>query len=142
MEISDVRRRLRQAIEQARRASEERRVRHDEGARAYDRFLTTVATPVFKLVATSLKAEGYPFRVSTPAAAVRLGSDNANDDYIELTLDTTGDEPEVVGRVSRGRGRRLIRSERPLREGSPIDAITEDDVLEFLADEIVRFVQR
>ena len=142
MEVSDVRRRLRQKIEQAKQASAARRSRHDDAARQYDEFLDKTATPVFRQVAMSLKAEGYPFSVSTPAGSVRLGSDTSADDFIELALDTTGDSPEVIGRVSRGRGRRMVRSERPVREGHPIDALSEEDVLAFVLEEIAGFVQR
>lgn len=142
MEVSDVRRRLRQAIEQARQAARERRVRHDEAARVYDAFLQRTATPVFRLVAMSLKAEGYPFHVSTPAGAVRLASESSAGDFIELALETAGDEPDVVGRVSRGRGRRMVHAERPIHEGRGPGELTEEDVLEFLMEEIVKLIQR
>lgn len=142
MEVSDVRKRLRQRLTEAKQKAAERRTRHDEAARQYDEFLQRTATPVFRMFATTLKAEGYPFRVSTPAGSVRLGSESHADDFIELALDTSADHPEVIGRVSRGRGRRLLRYERPVNEGRAPAQLTEEDVLTLLLDEVVGFVQR
>ncbi len=142
MEISDVRKRYRQAIEQARKAAAERRARADEANRAYPAFLAQVAAPMFRMIASVLKAEGHAFNVFTPADGLRLMSERSSDDFIELVLDTSADPPAPLVRVNRGRGRRLVRAERPLREGVPIDRITEDDVLEMLLQEITPFVER
>ena len=142
METSEVRRRVRQAMEQARRASVERRMRADAAARAYDTFLLNVATPVFQMFANALKAEGYPFQVFTPAGGLRLMSERSSDDYIELVLDTTGDPPVVAARVNRGRGRRVLTTERPLRADRAVEHLTEEDVLELLLGEIEPFVER
>ena len=142
MEISDIRRSLRQRIEQARRTSAERRARADAAARAYETFLADVATPVFQMFANALRVEGYPFKVFTPAAGLRLMSDRSSDDYIELTLDTSADPPVVLSRVNRGRGSRLVTSERPIRPDAAIGEISDQDVLTFLLDEIEPFVER
>ena len=142
MEVSDVRKRLVQTINRAKRAAAERRVRADAAARAYEEFLAKVATPVFRMFATALRAEGHLFAVHAPAGGLRLAADRTGEDFIELTLDTTIDPPAVIARVSRGRGHRVISTERPIREGAAIDRLTEDDVLEFLLSEIVPFVVR
>jgi len=142
MEVPEVRRRLRAAIESARKRSQERRARTDEAARDYDQFLRERAIPVFHTFASALIAEGYRFKVFTPADSVRLASESSGDDYIELTLDPASDPPVVIGRTSRGRGRRLVESERPLTEHSSISALTDEDVLAFLANEIGPFVER
>jgi hypothetical protein len=142
MEVSDVRRRLRAAIETARRGVQERRARSDQAARDYEEFLRARAVPVFHTFASALVAEGHRFKVFTPADAVRLASDSTADDYIELTLDTNADPPVVMGRTSRGRGRRLVTSERPVKETTQIAELTDEDVLSFLVDEIVPFVER
>ncbi len=76
----------------------------------------------------------------TPADTVRLVSESASEDFIELMLDRSSDPPSVSGLVSRGRGRRLVTAERPVAEGKPIAEITEEDVLGFLIDEITPFV--
>ncbi len=142
IEIADVRRRVRAAIDAARKGARERRARADEAARDYEAFLRDRAVPVFHAFRSALVAEGHRFTVFTPASAVRLASDGASEDFIEIVLDTGVDPPVVVGRVSRGRGRRLVTSERPVAEGLAIAQLTEEDVLSFLVTEIVPFVQR
>ena len=139
MEIADVRKRIHSTIERARQRAAERRARGDEAARAYSTFLDTIAVPMFRQVANVLKAEGYPFSVFTPSGSVRLMSDRAAEDFVELTLDTTGDAPHVVGHTSHSRGRRVTESERTV--GAP-DALTEADVLDFLVKELEAFVER
>ncbi len=141
METSTVRNRLNAIIDAAKRSSAERRTRNDEAARAYERFLEVSAVPVFKQLAGALKASGYPFTVFTPGGSVRLMSDKASEDYIELSLDTSGDHPAVIGRSSRARGRRVIESERPIAQ-KPVGELTEEDVLEFVMKEIAPFVER
>lgn len=141
MEIAEVRRRLRAAIEAARKAAAARRARLDAAGRDYETFLAERAVPVFRDVASALTGEGHPFKVFTPAGSVRLAS-NHSADFIELELDTAEDPPQVVGRSSRGRGRRMVTSERPLREGAAVAELTEEDVLAFLLAEIAHFVVR
>ena len=142
IEISEIRRRLRSAIEEARRDAAARRARSDEAARAYEQFLGQVATPIFQQMASALSGEGHHFNVATPSGSVRLTSANSPEDYIEVALDTTEDPPEVVGRTSRGRGRRMITSERPVRDRTAVAELNEEDVLAFLLAEITPFVSR
>jgi hypothetical protein len=142
MEVSEVRRRLRGAIEKARRAAAERKIRTDAATRDYEAFLGQRAVPVFQQFAGVLTAEGHLFKVFTPAASVRLASERSPEEFIELVLDDTADPPAVLGRTSRGRGRRLIRSERAIGGGAPIADLTEEDVLAFLVEEIVGFLER
>ena len=141
METSTVRRRVIEIIERAKRAAAERRARGDEANRTYEEFLQHIAVPLVRQVAGALKASGYSFGVSTPAGAVRLMSDKASQDYIELSLDTSGERPVVMARVSRARGRRVVETERPLAD-APIDHLTEEQVLEFLVMELAPFVER
>ena len=142
MEITEVRRRLRAAIEKARRAAEERRTRTDAAARDYQLFLEQRATPVFQQVAGALKAERYDFKVFTPASSVRLASDRSPEEFIELSLDDTSDPPAVLGRTSRGRGRRMTSTERVVGEGKALPDLSEEDVLTFLLEEITSLVER
>jgi hypothetical protein len=79
--------------------------------------------------------------VFTPGGSVKLMSDKSAEDYIELSLDSSGDRPAVVGRVSRARGRRVIESEHPVA-AKPVGELTEEDVLEFVLKEIGPFVER
>lgn len=142
MEVSEIRRRLRAAIEAARDAAAERRTRSDQAARDYEAFLAQRAAPVFHQFAGVLTAEGHPFKVFTPAGAVRLAADRSPDEFIELSLDTTADPPEVLARVSRGRGRRMVTSERPVAGRTPIADLTEEHVLQLLLEETPGLLQR
>jgi hypothetical protein len=142
MEVSDIRRRVRGAIEKAKQEAAERRVRNDAAARDYEEFLTKRAVPVVHQFAAALIGEGHLFRVSTPAASVRLASDRSPEEFIELVLDDTSNPPAVVGRATRGRGRRMISTERALQDGAPIADLTEEDVLSFLIEEIAAFIER
>ncbi|MEO8260569.1 MAG: hypothetical protein ABI868_24710 [Acidobacteriota bacterium] len=142
MEISDVKKRVFETIERAKRAAGERRTRMDEAAREFDVFLNQVAVPLFRQIAAVLKAEGRPFTVFTPSGSVRLMSDRSNDDYIELTLDSSDQHPQVIGHTSRGRGRRVTASETPLGHGGPVRTLTEEDVLAFVMKELEPLVER
>jgi hypothetical protein len=95
--------------------------------------------PLFRQIANALKADGYAFTVFTPSGSVRLMSDRAAEDYIELTLDAAVNPPQVVGQISRTRGRRVIDTERPI--GAP-DTLTEEQLLDFLLKELEAFVER
>lgn len=141
MEISDVRRQLTQMIERAKRDAGERRAQHDEAAREYAVFLERVAVPIFRQVANVLKAQGYAFRVFTPSESVRLMSEAHADDYIELSLETSGGQAGVMGLTRRARGRRVVESERRLGTQTVRD-LTEDDVLGFLLTELEPFLVR
>ena len=139
MEIADIRKRILVTIERAKQRDAARRARTDEAARAYSTFLDTIAVPMFRQVTIVLRAEGYPFGVFTPSGSVKLVSDRTAEDSIEIVLDTTGDEPRVIGHTTRSRGRRVVESERPV--GDPA-ALTEQDVLEFLLKELEALVGR
>lgn len=108
MEIPEVRRQLRAIIEQARQNAAHRRERSDAINSAYSEFLEHRAVPTFHTFAAALAAEGYRFKVFTPAASVRLASESSGEDFIEIVLDTTLDPPRVTGNTSRSRGRRSM----------------------------------
>jgi hypothetical protein len=129
-------------MDKARQASVERRARTDAAARDYEVFLSDRAAPVFHQIAAALKAEGYAFKVFTPAGSIRLASDRSPDEMIELLFDDGSDPPAVVGRTTRGRGRRTISSERTVGGGAPVGDLTEEDVLAFVLEEIVLLMER
>jgi hypothetical protein len=142
MEVSDVRRRLRAAIEGAKLRAAERRTRTDEASRAYEAMLETVAVPAFHTVVNALVGEGYRFKVTTPGRAARMSPERSAEEFIELALDTERDAPAVVLLSSRGRGRRIVTAERILRDGPQIVAITEEDIVVALLDELLPFIER
>lgn len=141
MEISEVKRRVLDAIDRSKRQAAHRRARGDEATREYGVFLDQIAVPIVRQISNVLKAEGYPFGVFTPGGSVRLMSEKTSDDYIELTLDTSADEPAVLGHSRRSRGRRIVESERPIGRG-PIRNLTEEDVLAYLLKELEPFVEK
>ena len=140
MEVSEVRRRLRAAIDQARRDSSQRRERADAANREFDQFPAQIAVPTFQTIANVLVAEGHRFTVNTPAGSVRLASERSGEDFIELALDSAQDPPAVVVRTSRGRGRRQLSAERLV--STPIVSLTDADVVQIVVDEIPPFVER
>ena len=128
-------------MEGARERAQLRRQNAAAAEKGFETFLA-IATPVVRQIANALKVEGYAFTVFTPERALRLASDRARDDFIEVTLDTSTDPPEVVARVSQARGSRTVDEERRLKPGSPPDAITEEEVLEFFLDALEPWIER
>ena len=140
VEISDLRRRIRAAAELSKKNAAARRARSDTAAQDYEKFLGEVAVPAVQQFASALIGEGHIFHVATPAQSVRLTSASSAEDYIELLLDSSQDPPEVIARVNRGRGRRMVTSERPVRERTAVKDLTEEDVHTLLLQEITRFL--
>jgi hypothetical protein len=127
---------------EARDRARRRREQADEADKAYGEFLDRLATPIARQVVNALRAEGYAFTVATPGRGLRITSDHGRDDFVEVTLATDGDVPEVVGRVRRTRGSRTIEETRPVRGGVPPQELTEDDVLEFLMQVLGPWLER
>jgi hypothetical protein len=142
MEVSDVRKRVKETIERAKRASADRRATADEAAGEYQLLLDRIAVPLFRQLVNVLRAEKYPFSVFTPGGSVRLMSDRSSDHYIELTLDTSGSRPQVIVHSSRSRGRRVTESELPVGDGKAIRDLTEEDVLAVVLKELEPLVER
>jgi DNA-binding transcriptional ArsR family regulator len=140
MEVSDVRRRLRGAIEQAKRRAAERRTRVDQASRDYEQFLSAVAVPAMHTIAQALIGEGHRFKVLTPGQAARLAAEFSPDNYLEISLDTDGDVPAVMVHTSRGRGRRSVARERAL--DGPISELTEEDLVTDLLEELIPLIER
>ena len=135
-DVAVVRKRVKTAIEQARRDQAERRERVAEAQRNYQAFLDTAAIPVFRMIANVLKSEGMNFEVMTPAGGVRLQSERNREDAINLELDTTADPPQPLVTITRVRGSRVIQSDRSIKGSNPLVQLTEDDVIEMLLEEL------
>ena len=142
MDTGDVRRRVRRAIDDARARAQERR--RDVAAAEVDgtRALRVVAAPLFRTVASALKAEGYRFAVETPAGAVRLSPGGASEDVIEIALDTTRDPPALVGRTAYARGRRLLSDERVVAEHPALGDLASEALLDFVLSALAPMVER
>jgi len=135
-DVAVVRKRVKTAIEQARRDQAERRGRVAEASKAYEAFLESAAIPVFKMFANILKSEGLHFEVMTPAGGVRLQSERQRDDSIEMALDTSADPPQPLVTITRVRGSRIVQSDRSIKGSNPLVHLTEDDVIEMLLEEL------
>ena len=117
IEISELRQRLRPAVEERRKSTAERRAKLDEAAGAYTELLELTATPLVQMLANALRAEGHTFTVFTPNGGLRLALAKSADDFIEFALDTSQEEPFAALRVNRTRGRRVVQHERPSKAG-------------------------
>jgi len=135
-DVAVVRKRVRTAIEQARRDQAERRGRAAEARAQYESFLQNDVVPVFRMIANVLKSEGLHFEVMTPANGVRLQSERNRDDAIEMELDTSADPPQPLVTITRVRGSRVVQSDRSIKGSNPLVQLTEDDVIEMLLEEL------
>jgi hypothetical protein len=142
IETGEVRKRVKQAIEQARRNAAAHRTEADAASAQFDKYAQEVAGPLFRQVAGALKAEGYPFQVFTPAGGLRLSSDRSGDDYVGLVLDTARHPVALVLQVRRTRGRHVVDEERTLAEGASIDGLSDDELLGRLLEALAPFVER
>jgi hypothetical protein len=142
MQISEVRKRVLETLDRAKRRAAERRTRVDEAGRQYQIFLDRIAVPLLRQVANALRAEQRLFSVNTPEGSVRLISDRSASDYIELVLDTSEDPPRVVGRTSRARGGGIVESERPIGQPGSVGDLSEEDVLDFVTKALEPLVER
>lgn len=142
IEISELRQRLRHAIDERRKSTAARRATVDAAAEAFTELLEVTATPLVKKLSNALRAEGHNFTVFTPNGGLRMALSKSADDFIEFALDTSQDEPFAALRVNRTRGRRVVQHERPVKERTPVDRLSEEDVLQALLEEIAPFVER
>ena len=135
-DVGVVRKRVRFAIEQARRDASERRGRVAEARKQYESFLESSAIPVFRMFAGILKAESLAFEVMTPADGVRLQSERNRDDAIAIELDASADPPQPLVTITRTRGSRVLQTDRVIKGSVPLEQLTEDDVVEMLIEEL------
>jgi murein DD-endopeptidase MepM/ murein hydrolase activator NlpD len=142
MESGEVRKRLLHTIDRVRREAVAHRAEADRAREAFEVFLNETASPVFRQLSQALKAEGYPFQVSTPAGSVRLTSDRSGDDFIELSLDTERRPVAVVARIRRARGRHPVEHDLVVHEGADLAPLGDEQVLHFVLDQLAPFVER
>ena len=142
MEVSQVNKRVRNAIEDAKAKAQARRNAAASADKAYAAFLEGVATPIARQVANALKVAGVGFTLGTPGGGIRLAADRGRDDYVEFVLDTSGEFPQAAGRVSVTRGSRTLDEVRPIKAGTAIEDLTEEDVLDFLVTALEPWLER
>ena len=141
MDVSQLRQRILHALDAARKDATFRRTETDQAAAAYEKFLESVVVPLLKQAESVLRAEHQVFTVHAPAGSARLVNDAAQQTFVELSLDTSGAQPQVLGRVSLTRGRQgVVVEERAIAPGTPIASLTDVEVAEFLVTAIPRLV--
>jgi hypothetical protein len=142
VEVSSVRKQLQTRVAESRRTAKIRREAVSQAQAAYNAFLDQIAVPVARQLISALKAEGFSWNVSTPSGMVRIAADAGREDFIEIDFDASGDAPRVVGRVSYGRGSRLMREEQALAAGALPGDITDQDVLDYLLTALTPWLER
>jgi len=141
MDVSDLRKGILRALDEARRDASTRRAAVDEAREAFTEFLQATAVPLLRQTVTVLRAEGERYSVQTPADSVRLASDAAPETFLELVLDTSGDAPQVTGRLSVTRGRHgQVLEEVPIAGGKPVADLDEGDLAGYVLAAIPKLV--
>ena len=140
-ELADLRRRVRQAIQDAKQQAAARRAARDEASAAWATAVAEIVEPAATNVAAALTGEGMPFRLDTPRGTIRLVSERSADDYIEIVLDDSDerDAPEVIGRTVRARGRQSVTVVEELL--GPPSQLSEDRVIVFFMNAIAPWVR-
>ncbi|MCC7008052.1 MAG: hypothetical protein IT184_04495 [Acidobacteria bacterium] len=142
MEVSELRKRILRALDEARKDAAARRQAVDDATAAYAGFLEHIAVPLMRQAAQILNSTGPSFSVHTPAGSVRLHADQSPQTFVELVLDATKAPVEVLGRTSVTRGRDGHLVERPIAPGKPVAELSEEDVATFLLAEIPKLIVR
>jgi len=143
MDVSDLRKRIIHALDDARKEATDRRRTVDDARVAFETFLERVAGPLFKQATTVLRGEGHDFTLHTPVDSVRLVPDRSPQEFIEVELHVDRGTPQVIGRTQLLRGGKdPLVEEWPLAAGKAISELTENDVTAFLVREIPRLVAR
>ena len=142
MDVSELRKRIIRALDDARRDASARRTVIDAARAAYELFLNDIAVPAVRQAGAVLRAEGLQCNVDTPAGSVRLSMPGTSTAFLEIELDTTADEPQAIGRLSVPRGSGVLIDERPIAAGKPIAELTDEDLAAYLVSAIARLVVR
>jgi hypothetical protein len=142
METGLVRKRVVEALQARRAQDQQRRSRNADAERDFTTFLDLVAAPLARQVAGALKAEGYSLTVFTPGRGLRIALEKGRDDFVDLLLDTEGDRPQVIGRISYTRGSRTVVEDAVVKDGTGPEALTEEIVLEFLLRALAPLLSR
>ena len=142
MDVSDLRKRILRALDEARVEAASKRSERDEAQHAYEQFLEMVAVPLLRQAQGILKAESQSFTVHAPAGGAKLASDASAQTFLEFALDGAGERPAVIGRISRARGQRVVVEERPVAANKPVAELTDEDVAAFLVAELPKLVRR
>ncbi len=142
MDVSDLRKRIIRALDDARKDASSRRVVVDEAAKAYESFLARHRDACHATGCARSESGGISVRrpdASRDRAPCRR---RLAQTFIELGLDTSGSRAVVIGRVSLARGRQgHVIEERPIAD-KLVGDVTEEDLSAFLVVEIPKLIVR
>ena len=136
LDLGEVRRQLRLAIEAAKREAAAHRLEADEAAKSFESVLEQVAVPLFRQFTSALRAEGLLFRVVTPAGSVRIEAERSADNFLELALDTSKRPVATLLRRGYTRGHHIHADDRVVAEGPDLSAVTPARLLAALMDAV------
>jgi hypothetical protein len=143
MDVSDLRKQILRALDEAQKMAAAKRRTIDDAVTAYNTFLAQLAGPLFVQAANVLRAAGHEFTAHTPAGSVKLAADRSGAEFLELELDSSGLRPQVIGRTSFSRGRHgQVVEERPIAPNKSIADLTDEDVSAFLVAELSKLVTK
>ena len=144
MDVSELRKRILRALDDARKDAVTRRTEVDEAARAYEQFLETLAVPLLKQARHVLRAEKQLFTVHTPAGSVaaRLGQRRRRRSSSSCSTCRRACRRSSAASASRAAGRAWSSKSVRSRPAKPSPTLTEDDVAQFLVTEIPKLIVR
>lgn len=142
LDLGEVRRQLRLAIEAAKRAAAAHRQEADEAGRNFEFFLEHVAVPLFRQFTNALRGEGLLFRVVTPAGSVRIEAERSADNFLELVLDQNRRPVAVLLRRGYTRGHHIYTDDRIIAEGADLASVTPAQLFSALMEAVTPFIER
>jgi hypothetical protein len=142
LDLAEVRRQLRLAIERAKRDAAAQRHEADEAGRAFGSLLEHVAVPLFRQFTSALRAEGLLFRFVTPSGSVRVEAERSADNYLELTLDTARRPVALVLRRGYTRGHHIYNDDFVISEGFDLSGVTPAVLFASLMNAVTPFIER
>lgn len=143
MDVADLRKRILRELDRAKQDAGARRQAVDAAHAEFARVLARTIVPLLQQTVNILKAEGLRFQTFTPAESARLCSESSSQDFVEFELDPSTLPSRVIGRVSQDRGHRgIVVDEQPVGAGKSLEAIGDEDVLEFLLPALRRLITR
>lgn len=142
LDIGEVRRQVRLAIEAARRDASAHRAQVDEAGKAFEALLEQVAIPLFRQFTSALRSEGLLFRVVTPAGSARIEAERSADNFVEIALDAARRPVALVLRRSYTRGHHTSTDDLVVQEGADLSSVSPSRLLPLLLESFAPFIER
>ena len=141
MDVSEVRRLVRDVIERARHTGGERRARNDAADRVWIDVRDQIVVPACRQVAQVLRRRAIRSRCRRLARRfAQLREVGGRCDRARARHD--GATPALLCRVQHTRGREIRQDERVVAPGVPMAALTDEQVVALLVEVLPPFVER